>query len=61
MSDRYPETLFVTLEDSPPPKYQGRVTMEHLPIGNEILRVAEYKLVRQMEVRREVVVRNEIG
>jgi hypothetical protein len=58
----YPGTMYVILEaDSSPPKYQGRLDMGDLPIGEQIVRVAEYKLVRQVEVRREVVVRNEIG
>lgn len=61
-SERYPEKLYVKVVDSGAcPVYQGRVDKNHLPIGDDLVRIAEYKLVRQIEVRREVVDHAEIG
>jgi hypothetical protein len=58
----YPGVLYVILEDgSSPPKYQGRLDKDHLPIGGERIRIAEYKLVRKLEVKREVVDYAEVG
>jgi len=65
MSDNatgYPGMLYVIIDNdqSSPPRYQGRLEMDHLPIGSDRVRIAEYQLVRLMEVKREVVEQAEV-